>query len=209
MESQDLSAIPLFPLPNVVLMPAGVLPLHVFEARYCKLVEDVLAGNHMLAIPQLAPGWEPFYHGEPQVHTVFGLGRILEHEVLDGDRYNILVEGIARVQLLEETLTFDGYRSAVVSLLVDEMGDAPSTEKAIRKVKLALGQLVSLHPQVRQLSTLLDIRIAPLALADTVVHALMINPQDRQSYIECDKALERIHRAQATVERVLTEIMSQ
>jgi len=209
MDSQDLNAVPLFPLPSVVLLPAGVLPLHVFEARYCKLVEDALAGNQLIGIPQLAPGWEPLYHAEPPIHTVFGLGRILNHEVLDGDRYNILVEGLARVRLVEEHLTYDGYRQAKVELLNNKNGENVEIDRATRKVKLALGQLVGLHPKMRTLSPLLEIRIEPLALADTLVHALMVEPDDRQAYIECDDVIERIHLAQRTVESVLTEIMSQ
>jgi uncharacterized protein len=38
------TAIPLFPLPNVVLFPGVFLPLHIFEARYRTIVRDVLAG---------------------------------------------------------------------------------------------------------------------------------------------------------------------
>ena len=34
--------IPVFPLPNVVLLPRAVLPLHVFEERYREMTRDVL-----------------------------------------------------------------------------------------------------------------------------------------------------------------------
>ncbi|MBX9689771.1 MAG: LON peptidase substrate-binding domain-containing protein, partial [Candidatus Obscuribacterales bacterium] len=35
-------AIPLFPLPEVVLFPGGWLPLHIFEPRYREMINDVL-----------------------------------------------------------------------------------------------------------------------------------------------------------------------
>ena len=209
MELEDLERVPLFPLPNVVLLPAGVIPLHVFEARYCNLVEEALESNQILALPQLAPGWEPHYHSEPPIYPVFGLGRIIKHEQVDGDRFNILVEGLARVRLLEESLTHGGYRKAVVSLLEDQLGSDQDTDKAIRGVKLVLGQLVTLHPNLRQLSTLLDIQIDPITLADTLAHALMSEPEARQAYIECNSTLSRIQLTQSVVERLLVEIMSE
>jgi len=209
MDIEDLERVPLFPLPNVVLLPAGVIPLHVFEARYCNLVEEILESNHILALPQLAPGWEPHYHGEPPIYPVFGLGRVLKHEKIDGDRFNILVEGLARVRLLEEELTLGGFRTAVVSLLEDQLGPETDMDQAVRKVKLTLGQLVTLHPNLRQLSTLLEIKIDAITLSDTLAHALMSEPKDRQEYIECDNALARILLTHRVLERLLVEIMSE
>ena len=37
----SLAAVPLFPLPNVVLLPRAVLPLHIFEERYKQMTADV------------------------------------------------------------------------------------------------------------------------------------------------------------------------
>src|SRR5512144_2385105 len=44
-DSKALSALPIFPLPNCVLLPGGLLPLHVFEPRYRELTRDCLAGH--------------------------------------------------------------------------------------------------------------------------------------------------------------------
>ena len=38
-----MAAVPLFPLPNVVLFPRAVLPLHIFEERYKTMTADALA----------------------------------------------------------------------------------------------------------------------------------------------------------------------
>ena len=40
--------IPLFPLPNVVLFPQVLLPLHIFEPRYREMVKDVAGGDDEL-----------------------------------------------------------------------------------------------------------------------------------------------------------------
>ena len=36
------SQIPIFPLPNALLLPEGQLPLNIFEPRYLAMVEDAL-----------------------------------------------------------------------------------------------------------------------------------------------------------------------
>ena len=42
--------IPVFPLPNVVLFPKAVVPLHVFEPRYRNMMADALCGSRLIAI---------------------------------------------------------------------------------------------------------------------------------------------------------------
>jgi len=41
-DAPDLSSVPLFPLPSVVLFPRAVLPLHIFEPRYQAMIADLL-----------------------------------------------------------------------------------------------------------------------------------------------------------------------
>ena len=58
-ETIDFSGwIPIFPLPNAVLMPRAILPLHVFEHRYRAMTRDVLNSSHVLATALLKPGYE-------------------------------------------------------------------------------------------------------------------------------------------------------
>src|ERR1035437_9646969 len=45
-----LRRIPLFPLEDVVLFPHSMIPLHIFETRYRKMVRDVLGSNRLVAI---------------------------------------------------------------------------------------------------------------------------------------------------------------
>ena len=39
--------LPLFPLPEVVLFPQEVLPLHIFESRYRIMLQSVLESDSM------------------------------------------------------------------------------------------------------------------------------------------------------------------
>src|SRR5690606_30905127 len=53
-----LEALPIFPLPDVVLFPGAVLPLHIFEPRYREMTADLLAAHGLLALARLRPGYE-------------------------------------------------------------------------------------------------------------------------------------------------------
>ena len=47
----------LFPLPNLVLFPHVMQPLHIFEPRYRQMTADALAGDRLIAVVLLKPGW--------------------------------------------------------------------------------------------------------------------------------------------------------
>ena len=44
--------LPIFPLPGVIVLPNGNLPLNIFEPRYISMVEDVLGDNRMIGMIQ-------------------------------------------------------------------------------------------------------------------------------------------------------------
>ena len=92
----------LFPLPNLVMFPHVLQPLHVFEPRYRALLEEALDDDRLIAMAVLAPGWEVDYEGCPEVCPVACLGRVATHQRLDEGRYNLLLAGLVRVRIVEE-----------------------------------------------------------------------------------------------------------
>jgi len=64
----------LFPLPNLVLFPHVIQPLHIFEPRYVELLRDAIQSDKLIAISLLAPGWEDDYDGRPTIEPVACLG---------------------------------------------------------------------------------------------------------------------------------------
>src|SRR5947208_12924499 len=92
----------LFPLTNLVLFPHVMQPLHVFEPRYRQMTADALAGDRLIALALLKPGWEPDYEGRPDLFPVACLGRIVAEQKLEDGRFNILLRGLARVRMVKE-----------------------------------------------------------------------------------------------------------
>src|ERR1051325_3884335 len=91
-----LTSLPIFPLPNCVLLPGGLLPLHVFEPRYRELTRDCLAGHQLMGVARLRPGSETSYYGRPPVYEKCGVGRIICSEELPDGRVALLRRGFAR-----------------------------------------------------------------------------------------------------------------
>src|SRR3954451_6199704 len=110
----DFSAVPLFPLPNVVLFPRLVLPLHIFEERYKAMTADVIAPgrDRQIAMALLKPGWEKSYYERPAIEPIVCVGTILSHEKLPDGKYNFLLQGHTRARVVREVGGDLAYRTA-------------------------------------------------------------------------------------------------
>ncbi|MFZ4575555.1 MAG: LON peptidase substrate-binding domain-containing protein [Phycisphaerales bacterium] len=109
--------IPLFPLEHVTLLPQQLLPLHIFEPRYVQMVERALDGSGLIAMAVFDGNeWKQNYHGRPRLKRAVCVGHMLRHSKLTDSRYNILLQGVCRARLLEESAPETGrlYRQATL-----------------------------------------------------------------------------------------------
>jgi Lon protease-like protein len=107
----------LFPLPNLVMYPHVMQPLHIFEGRYREMLEDSLATDRLIAMALLEPGWETDYESRPPVARYACLGKVVTHHRLKDGRYNLLLMGVGRVRIVEEMPPLRSFRQAKVELL--------------------------------------------------------------------------------------------
>jgi len=138
-----LSQLKVFPLPAAVLLPGMAMGLHVFEPRYRALTRNALEGDGVLAIPMLAPGWEPNYHGRPPMTLVAGAGVIERNERLADGRYNLLVRGVARVRIVKEHFQVRPYREVRAELAPDVPTRDPFASDTLRRLLLEVCQGLS------------------------------------------------------------------
>jgi Lon protease-like protein len=159
----------LFPLPNLVLFPYVIQPLHIFEPRYRELMTDALQTDRLIAMATLRPGWESEYHNRPSIFPTICIGRIIKDERLPDGRYDLLLHGMSRARVLEETPAAKLYRSARVQLLEDVPIASPAVANELRtKLReymnawfatqtVALAQLRKLLESDLPLGTLCDV----------------------------------------------------
>jgi Lon protease-like protein len=168
----------LFPLPNLVLFPHVMQPLHVFEPRYRDLLEESLAADRLVTMATLAPGWERDYEGRPPLARVACLGRVAVCHCLEGGAYNILLVGLKRVRLLEELPVRKSFREARVEIYEDcyPPDEAATTAVLQRKLRNAFLQVLPDLPQAQdQLEQLLSSDISLGTLTDIIGYMLEID----------------------------------
>ncbi len=196
--------LPLFPLGGFVLFPRTHAPLHVFETRYRRMLADVLAGDRRLAMAHLRPGYEKDYHGAPRVFRIVTVVRVLMDEKVEDGRYNILVEGIERGEVLEE-IQERPYRVARVIPVIDDMSGGGHDEVAREAAVLArlaesIGARVA--PKARALQNMVNTHLHPGIIADVAAHLLVSDPYDRQGILEEADVLRRIRLVSVQLHRL-------
>ena len=192
-----LKALPIFPLPETVLFPGALLPLHVFEPRYREMTRDVLAGARLMAVARLKPGYEPEYYGRPEVHPVAGVGYVIAAEQLEDGRYNVVLRGVGRIRIAEELPVAHAYRTVRAEMLVDSHSQRPTSE-----VTAAHEQIIALCDRLshlieeggENLRELVRAVPSPAGCVDVLAAALVTDIDERQRLLETLDPAVRLER---------------
>ena len=107
--------LPLFPLPEVVLFPQEVLPLHIFESRYKIMLQSVLESDSMFGVIK----WDPTTKSMANIGCC---AQIIKHQTAEDGRSNIITLGQQRFQVLE-IMRSTPFCSAMVSWISDDSID--------------------------------------------------------------------------------------
>ncbi|MEB3300036.1 MAG: LON peptidase substrate-binding domain-containing protein [Candidatus Sericytochromatia bacterium] len=187
--------LPLFPL-NLVLFPGVPLPLHIFEPRYRRMVENCLEKGQgfVVALTREDPDREDGAHDWATVASIEDSVR------LDDGRYNILTLGQFRVRVLRQVEGAPYPQALVVP--------APDPEPQV-----ASAWLESLHATYREYAGLLG-RFAAVPLPEVLPEdpaqatwvaawALHVDHADKQRMLECPGVPER---AEMVRRRMLEEL---
>lgn len=203
----DLSAVPLFPLPNVVLFPRAVLPLHIFEERYKAMTAEVLAGSGRIAMALLKPGWEKCYYHRPAIEPVVCVGLILTHERLRDGTYNFLLQGQSRARIIRED-SKASYRVAELSEL---------EESSVLEIELAdeRQRLINLFEESsllatgigRQFRQLLAGPLPTADAADLIAFNFLEDIQLKQSLLSDVNVRQRVRRTIEAFESVHSALL--
>jgi len=134
--------LPLFPLPDVVLFPQEVLPLHIFEPRYRMMLRTVMAEDRRFGVVR----WDP---QRQKMAEVGCCAEILHWQSQEDDRSNIVTMGQQRFRILS-ILRETPYRVGMVSWIEDDTSDSRddlvaltgNVSQALRDVVELTGKLI-------------------------------------------------------------------
>ena len=107
--------IPIFPLSGVLLLPGGILPLHIFEQRYLDMLKDALASDGIIGMIQ--PEMKQAHLKNPAIFSTGCAGEISHNESTNDGRMLVTLRGLCRFETVHELDNNFSYRTAEVNYL--------------------------------------------------------------------------------------------
>jgi Lon protease-like protein len=168
-----------------------VLPLHIFEERYKRMISDCLQGERLLGLFLLQRGWEQ--EGvSPTPYEVGGMGRITRAVRYPNGSMDILLSGLARVRILRY-IQQKPYLIAEVEMWPDEPDDSEGVEALTRRmVGLFERFVIAKVGEGHELLTGLKLLASPIDLLHYVVTNMPLDVHQKQEIINLRPIDERI-----------------
>ncbi|MEM6795994.1 MAG: LON peptidase substrate-binding domain-containing protein [Acidobacteriota bacterium] len=194
--------LPVFPLTGSLLLPGGLLPLHIFEPRYRHMVEDALEGSrHIGMVQPKTPnpadnrGDEdeeetPAPAGAVGIYEVGCVGVIEQYQDLPFGRYLVVLQGVSRFRIQTELPQERGYRRVEADYagfendLVEEAVDIPR-EKLLAALR-RFSDLRGVEIEIDRLS-----EVPPVALLNGLAMSLPLAPVEKQALLEAEDVVAR------------------
>ena len=200
-----MTVMPMFPLGSV-LLPGGVLPLHVFEPRYRRLVRDcVESEDHEFGVTLIERGSEV---GGGDQRTSWGtVARMVQVGEADDGRYAVVAVGVRRIRV-NVWLPDDPYPLADVEDWPEGEPDVSDDEWAAlvdrvhRRVRRLAALAVELGDEVPDAAV--EIAVDPVVASHHLVALAPIGPTDRQSLLAADDPAARLLALDAILDDVET-----
>ena len=189
MSDFSVRELPLFPLPDVVLFPQQLLPLHIFESRYRMLLQSVLESDKRFGIVRI----------NPQSGAMAEIGccaEVLQHQTTEDGRSYVVTLGQQRFRLLNINRETP-YRTAMVSWLEDGPVSNQDSLGSLRdRVHKALTDVVTLTAKLQNREVELpdDLPDLPRELSFWIGAHLDQAAAEQQTLLELTDTSERLER---------------
>lgn len=113
--------VPVMTLPNTVFFPQALLPLHIFEPRYQKMLRDVLATDRIFAVAHLDINRSKADESDEPLHHIASVGIVRACQKEENDTSNLLLQGLCRVEI-KKIIREDPYRVIAVQPIATVAG---------------------------------------------------------------------------------------
>jgi Lon protease-like protein len=192
------AALPMFPL-GTVLLPTGLLPLHVFEPRYRALVRTCLDGDRELGVVLIERGSEV---GGGEVRSDAGtVARILEAQELPDGRWALLCVGDRRMRVAR-WLADDPHPWAEVEDWPDPTPDEGHAQE-VEAMVVRLRRVLALAAEAGDDTSPATIELSedPVLAAYQAATVAPLGPLDRQRVLMAGSPADRV----ALLDQLLTD----
>lgn len=184
--------IALFPLPNCVLFPGATIPLHIFEARYRKMMSNTLDSLGLISMALFeGDQWRYDYEGKPPVRNHVCVGYVVRHHRYEDGRYDLLLQGVCRAKVIRE-VEHDPYRMALLkptettqTMEIDLFNERQQLETMLND------PLLSHLTTVSAVQNILNREVPTPTLVDLAIMSVCEDIEDRYSMLVETQVLRR------------------
>jgi len=178
--------VPVMTLPRMTLFPQALMPLHIFEKRYRRMLSDVLANDRLFAVAGLNSGLAndaPERNEPPHKIACVGLVRTCQQN-LNGTS-NLLLQGLCRIEIVG-IAGEEPYRRIRIRTLVSKPGAAApeNTRKRAELGRLLLLKLRLMAKNGKNLANFLNTIEDPETFLDVAASTLCESPDLKQRLLE-------------------------
>lgn len=195
--------LPLFPLP-VVLFPGVPMPLHIFEPRYRKMLDDIRVGNNFFGLSYFDSSSSDAEL--PPAGHVGCVAEVTETQSLPDGRSNILTIGLIRYRVEDYVQRGDPYLVAKVSFFEDEVETEEQLNESSQDVAETFTRIARAVRIINdERATLPDISdTEPQRLSFLVAAAMEIEAEMKQELLEVRFTSERLQRLSDMLAQAVT-----
>ncbi len=207
--STCLSDIAVLIVPDIVLLPGSLQPLFLTEQQHRLAVDAANLTSGLIAVAR--PRDVPRSANQNTIASndnepMIGLGKLAEAEVLSKDRYHVLIEGVARIKLLDH-YSKDNIHRASVELVEDASVHSHLLSQSYNQLLAMCDQLAfSPYRGTAELRDLVRSHEDPVLCADMVSGALIADIDHRQRLLETTDPLVRLNETLSHLGRILVEL---
>ncbi len=194
--------IPLIPLRDLVLFPNLVVPLYVGRERSTFALEEVMRGDHMVAlVAQRTP--DTADPGPEDLYDIGCVGTVLQELKLPDGTAKALVEGVSRVRVVEYLQT-DPYMKARIEVVEEAQTSDVETQALMRTLVNDFEKAAELGKPIPQEVLMASGAIEePGRLADFVAFHLSLKSDEKQTILEAVDPKERLEKTSAFLRKEL------
>ncbi len=185
--------LPMFPLP-LVLLPNELLPLHIFEERYRKMLKDVEAENRLFGVT-LFNSTESFIE-RPAIGSIGCVAEVREVQPLPDERSNVITIGLIRYRLIDYVEADEPYLVGDVEFFEDEAEDLEILNPLADEVFALFKRIArAAHKLSGERGAFPEIPQAePEQLSFLVTAAFNLEPELKYEMLETRSTIERLER---------------
>jgi ATP-dependent Lon protease len=194
--------LPVFPLP-VVLFPGVPLPLHIFEARYRQMLDDIRVSNNLFGLAYFDSSSSE--GGVPAAGHIGCVAEITETQTFPDGRSNILTIGVVRYRIESYVDRGEPYLVANVSYFEDDEEDQSILANSAGEVAETFSRIAQAVRTINDERTNLpDIsNTEPQRLSFLVAAAIEIETDVKQELLELRSTSERLRRLRGMLNRAV------